>query len=128
MSSDYLNFSELPQAMLRPVAVDETAAVIGVSRDTMICVVKNGTLPKSAFHRSKGTSTPSARSMTRHITCPMAYFDATTGPLLSIHMRRRMIQQIAKILRGSVPNEVFEIGAMRIDLPSSISQAISKMA
>lgn len=43
-------------------------------------------------------------------------------------MRRRMAQEIGKILRGSAPNEIFEIGAMRIDLPVSISQAVYKMA
>ncbi len=49
MSSDYLNFSDLPKSILRPLTVDEVAAVIGVSRNTMIRLVKNGTLPKSAF-------------------------------------------------------------------------------
>ena len=58
----------------------------------------------------------------------MAYFDVTTGPLLSIQMRRRMIQQIGRILHGSAPNEIFEIGALRIDLPLTISQAVSRMA
>ncbi len=43
-------------------------------------------------------------------------------------MRCRMTQQIGKILRGSARNEVFEIGALRIDLPISISQAVSRMA
>lgn len=128
MSSDYLNFSDLPQAILRPLGVDEVAAVIGVSRNTIIRVVKNGTLPKSAFCRPKDASKPGARSMMKPAACPMTYFDVTTGPLLSSQMRRRMIQQIGKILRGSVPNEVFEIGAMRIDLPSSISHAASRMA
>lgn len=128
MSSDYLTFSDLPKSILRPLAVDEVAAIIGVSRSTMIRLVKNGTLPKSAFPRSKGASTPGARSMMKPAACPMAYFDVTAGPLLSNQMRRRMAQEISKILRGNVPNEVFEIGAMRIDLPLSISQAVSKMA
>lgn len=127
MSSDYLNFSDLPQAILRPLGVDEVAAVIGVSRNTMIRLVKDGTLPKSAFCRSKGTSAPGARSMMRPTACPIAYFDVTTGPLLSSQMRRRMIQQIGKILRGNAPNEAFEIGALRIDLPISISQAVLRM-
>jgi hypothetical protein len=121
MPSDYLNFSDLPQAILRPLGVDEVAAVIGVSRNTMIRVVKNGTLPKSVFCRSKGTSAQGAQSMLGPIACPMAYFDVTTVPLLSSQMRRRMIQQIGKILRGNAPNEAFEIGALRIDLPISIS-------
>jgi len=128
MSSDYLNFSDLPKSILRPLTVDEVAAVIGVSRNTMIRLVKNGTLPKSAFCRSKGASTPGARSMMKPAACPMAYFDVTAGPLLSSQMRRRMAQEIGKILRGSAPNEIFEIGAMRIDLPLSISQAVYKMA
>lgn len=128
MPSDYLNFSDLPQAILRPLAVDEVAAVIGVSRNTMIRVVKNGTLPKTVFCRSKGTSAPGRRSMMRPTACPMAYFDVTTGPLLSIQMRRRMIQQIGKILRGSAPNAFFEVDGLRIDLPLSISQAVSRMA
>jgi len=127
MSSDYLNFSDLPKSILRPLAVDEVAAIIGVSRKSTIRLVKNGTLPKSALHRSKGISAPGARSMMRPTACPMVYFDVTTGPLLSSQMRRRMAQEIGKILRGSAPNEIFEIGAMRIDLPLSISQAVYKM-
>lgn len=43
-------------------------------------------------------------------------------------MQRRMIQQIDKILRGNAPNEAFKIGALRIDLPISISQAVLRMA
>ena len=128
MSSDYLTFSDLPKSIFRPLGVDEVAAIIGVSRNTIIRVVKNGTLPKSAFHRSESISTPGARSMIKPTACPMAYFDVTTGPLLSSQMRRRMAQQIGKILRGSAPNEVFEIGTLRIDLPLSISQAVSRMA
>ncbi|WP_211264785.1 DUF433 domain-containing protein [Litoreibacter arenae] len=65
--------------------------------------------------------------MMKPTACPMAYFDATTGPLLSSQIQRRMIQQIGRILQGRAPNEIFEIGAMRIDLPLSISQAVYKM-
>ncbi|MFY0646685.1 DUF433 domain-containing protein [Sulfitobacter geojensis] len=128
MSSGYLTFSDLPKSILRPLGVDEVAAIIGVSRKTTIRLVKNGTLPKSAFHRSKGASTLDARSMMKPAACPMVYFDVTIGPLLSSQMRHRMIQQICKILRGNAPNEAFEIGALCIDLPLSISQAVSRMA
>ncbi|WP_176695401.1 DUF433 domain-containing protein [Phaeobacter sp. B1627] len=128
MSSDYLTFSDLPKSILRPLGVDEFAAIIGVSRRTMIRLVKNGTLPKSPFHRSRSTSTPDAWPMMKPAACPMAYFDVTTGPLLSSQMRRRMIQQIGRILQGRAPNEIFEIEALRIDLPLSISQAVSRMA
>lgn len=128
MSSDCLTFSDLPKSILRPLGINEVAAIIGKSRSTMIRLIKNGTLPKSAFCRPNSTSTPTARYEMRPAACPMAYFDVTTGPLLSSQMRRRMIQQIGRILRGSAPNEVFETGAMRIDLPLSISQAASRMA
>ena len=128
MSSGYLTFSDLPKSILRPLGLDEVAAIIGVSRSTMIRLVKNSPLPKSAFHRTKSTSTPGARSKVRPAACPMAYFDVTTGPLLSSQMQRRMIQQIGRILQGSAPNEVFEVDGLRIDLPLSISQAVSKMA
>jgi hypothetical protein len=93
MSSDCLTFSDLPKYILRPLGVDEVAAIIGVSRTAMIRLVKNGTLPKSVFGRSKGTSAPGARYEMRPAACPMAYFDVTTGPLLSSKMRHRMAHQ-----------------------------------
>ncbi|WP_415256540.1 DUF433 domain-containing protein [Sulfitobacter sp.] len=127
MTSDLMTFSDLPTSILRPLTVSEVSAIVGAKRGFTTRMINSGFIPKSAMVRSKKNMPKRAAPLLKPVACPMAYFDLTTGSLLSTKMRLRMIGEIGKIVRERSANRPFEEGILRIDLPKSIAETVSKM-
>ncbi|WP_339759002.1 DUF433 domain-containing protein [uncultured Sulfitobacter sp.] len=128
MTSDLMTLADLPTSMLRPLTMSEVLAIIGAKRGAIARMINSGFIPKSALARSKKNMSKRTATLFKPVVCPMAYFDLTTGPLLSTKMRLRMIREIGSIVRGRSANQPFEEGVLRIDLPKSIADTASKMA
>lgn len=128
MTGDLMTFSELPTSILRPLTVLEVSAIVGAKRGAIARMINSGFIPKSAVARPKKKMPRSEVLLLKPFVCPIAYFDLTTGPLLSTKMRLRMKREIGSIVRGQSANKPFEEGVLRIDLPKSIAETASKMA
>jgi uncharacterized protein (DUF433 family) len=128
MTADLMTFADLPTPILRPLTMSEVSAIVGAKRGRIARMINNGFIPKSALARPKKNMPKRTAPLLQPVACPMAYFDLTTGPLLSTRMRLRMIREIGEIVRERSANRPFEEGVLRIDLPKSIAETVSKMA
>jgi len=127
MTADLMTFADLPTSILRPLTMSEVSAIVGAKRGRIARMINNGFIPKSALARPKKNMPKRTAPLLKPVACPMAYFDLTTGPLLSTKMRLRMIREIGEIVRERSANRPFEEGVLRIDLPKSIAETVLKM-
>lgn len=127
MTSEPKTFSDLPQSILRPLNVDEIAAIVEVDRKAVLQMIKEGGLPKSVLSRSK-KAVIGTQPLLKPIACPIVHFQITTGHLLSPQLRRRLVREIGDVARGSSNQGVFEEGPLRVDLTGSVTKTVLRMA
>lgn len=127
MTSDLRTFLDLPKSILRPLTLDEVAAVVDVDRKVVFRMIKDGDIPKSALSRSKNTVIGS-QPMLKPITCPIVQFQVTTGHQLSSQLRRRLVREIGNVAKGFSRQGVLEEGAWRVDLIGSVTKTVLRMA
>lgn len=127
MTSDLRTFSDLPKSILRPLTLDEVAAIVDVDRKVLTRMIKEGDIPKSALSRSKNTVIGS-QPMLKPIACPIVQFQVTTGHQLSSQLRRRLVREIVNVAKGSSRQCVFEKGALRVNMVGAVKKSISRMA
>jgi|GEM_PF-6360566 len=127
MTFDFMTFSNLPQSILRPLNIDEIAAIVEGDRKVVLQMIKEGGLPKSVLSRSK-KGVIGSQQLLKPIACPIVHFQITTAHLLSPQPRRRLVREIGDVARGSSNQGVFEEGPLRVDLTGSVTKTVSKMA
>lgn len=127
MTSDLRTFLDLPKSILRPLTLDEVAAIVDVDRKVVFRMIKEGDIPKSALSRSKNTVIGS-QPMLKPIACPIVQFQLTTGHHLCSQLRRRLVREIGNVAKGSSRQGVFEEGALRVDLTGAVTKTVSRMA
>lgn len=127
MTSDLRTFLDLPKSILRPLTLDEVAAIVDVDRKVVFRMIKEGDIPKSALSRSKNTVIGS-RPMLKPIACPIVQFQLTTGHQLSSQQCRRLFREIGNVAKGSSHQGVFEEGALRVVLICAVTKTVSRMA
>lgn len=127
MKSDFRTFLDLPRSILRPLNVDEVAAIVDVDRKVVLRMTKTDGFPKSLFSKSKKAVSGSWQ-MLMPIACPTVHFDLAVGHLLSPRLRRQLLREIGDVARGSSKQGVFEKGILRVDLAGSVSKTVSRMA
>ncbi|MAP15847.1 hypothetical protein [uncultured Sulfitobacter sp.] len=87
MTFDFMTFSNLPQSILRPLNIDEIAAIVEGDRKVVLQMIKEGGLPKSVLSRSKKAAIGS-QPLLKPIARPIGHFELAGGYLLSRRLRR----------------------------------------
>jgi uncharacterized protein (DUF433 family) len=127
MTSDLRTFLDLPKSILRPLTLDEVAAIVDVDRKVVFRMIKEGDIPKSALSRSKN-AVIGFRPMLKPIACPIVQLQVTTGQQLCSQLRRRLVREIVNVAKGFSRQGVFEEGAWRVDLTIAVTKTVSRMA
>ncbi len=126
MTSERKTFSDLPKSILRPLTLDEVAAIVDEDRMVVSRMIKRRGLPKSFLSRSKKASI-GTQPLLRPIVCPVVHFDLAAGHLLSPWLRRRLLQDIGNVAKGTSQDFVYQEGPLRVDLIGSVTKTLSKM-
>ncbi len=127
MKSDFRTFLDLPRSILRPLNVDEVAAIVDVDRKVLFRIMKEVGLPKFVLSRSK-KAVIGAGPMLKPIACPIVHFDLTNGHLVSPRFRGQLLREIADVARASSNKDVIKKGILRVDLAGSVAKTVARMA
>ncbi|WP_417809906.1 DUF433 domain-containing protein [Thioclava sp.] len=127
MTSDLRTFLDLPKSILRPLTLDEVAAIVDVDRKVVFRMIKEGNIPESVISSSK-TTVIGSQPMLKPIACPIVQFQLTTGHQLGSQLHGRLVREIGNVAKGSSRQGVFEEGALRVDLIGVVTKTVSRMA